>query len=93
MCHIYDLNPNSTGQLGFKLGFKLESEPYDPKTTQCQSLALINATTDVLSDKPLIMCPTDALNPKSTEQLFVHQNEKLTTPATATRRRNQYPKT
>ena len=34
VCHIYDLNPNSTKQLGFNLGFKLGSEPYDPKTTQ-----------------------------------------------------------
>ena len=32
-CHPDDINPNSTGQLGFKLGFKLGSEPYDPKTT------------------------------------------------------------
>ena len=57
MCNIDDLNPNSTRQLGFKLGFKLGLEPYDPKTTQYQYLALINVATDVLSDKSYL-CAT-----------------------------------
>ena len=29
MCHKDDLNPNSIKQLGFKLGFKLRSEPFE----------------------------------------------------------------
>ena len=76
-CHPDDINPNSTGQLGFKLGFKLGSEPHVPKITQYQSLALINVTTDVLSDKPLIVCHIYDLNPNSTKQLGFNLGFKL----------------